>query len=90
MSAVIETLIRNRDVSEAKSYLIGLERGRTWAEDYADYFEIRRWSELKDGELVLPPYEELHLRALSNKTPIETAAYFRGWRDGVREIRRQY
>ena len=90
MSVIIEKLARNRDASEAKSYIIGLERGRTWAEDYADYFEMRWLSELDEGEFSLPYAEESHFRALLMKTQLEAAAYVRGWKAGVTEIRRTY
>lgn len=90
MSGIIEKLVQNRDVSEAKSYIIGLERGRTWAEDCADYFEIRMLSELKDEEFALPQPEDIHLKAICSRTPIEISSYLKGWRDGVKEIRRQY
>lgn len=90
MSFIIESLVRNREASEAKSYIIGLERGRIWAEDCADYFDMRRWCDMPDADFALPEGEETHLRSLRVKTPLETDAYVRGWREGVREIRRQY
>lgn len=90
MSAIIEKLVQNRDASEAKSYIIGLERGRTWAEDCADYFEMRWLSELDEREFALPETEEAHFRALLKKTQLETEAYLRGWKAGITEIRRTY
>ena len=93
MSGVLDGLLRDRAPSEAKSYFIGLERGRVWAQDSADYFEMRQWSEERAEEfddLVLPGTEERHFRVLMTETPLEWAAYLKGWIDGVREIRAQY
>ncbi len=93
MSDVLEGLLRNRDHGSARSYLIGLERGRIWAEDHADYFELREWSEQDAKEfedLILPHDEKDHFRVLHSETPIEWEEYLRGWLDGVREIRQRY
>jgi hypothetical protein len=88
MSDVGENLLRNRDQSDAKSYIVGLERGKVWAEDYADYFTMREFSELDIDELVhidLPGDEERHFRLLSTESPLELRAYIRGWLAGVKE-----
>lgn len=93
MSGILERLVGNRSPGHAKSYFIGLERGRLWAEDYADYFEMREWSELDAGEfedLILPHGESKHFHLIRADTPIEWEAYLRGWIDGVREIRERY
>ena len=91
MSEILERLIRNKDSGEAKSYIVGLERGRVWAEDHADYFEMREWAELEDnGEVVLPAEEDLHLRILMTETTLELSAYMRGWFAGVKEVRDEY
>ncbi|MFN7991351.1 MAG: hypothetical protein U0R44_04310 [Candidatus Micrarchaeia archaeon] len=93
MSEILERLLRNRDASSAKSYFIGLERGKIWAEDHADYFEIREWSELDATEfddLILPHKESNHYKILRSETPLEWQDYLRGWIDGVREVYRKY
>lgn len=93
MSEMIERLARMKGVSEAKSYLIGLERGRIWAEDVADYFEIRQWSELtleSPKEVALPNTEEEHFHVIGAETGLEWEAYVRGWLEGVKEIYRKY
>ncbi len=93
MTEILERLLRNKCASSTKSYFIGLERGRVWAEDQADYFEMRQWSELEAAEfddLVLPQNEERHFKILRSETPLEWEDYLRGWLDGVREIVRRY
>lgn len=93
MDRMLETLIRNKTSSDAKSYLIGLERGRIWASESADYFEMREWSEheiRRHEEQMLPSTEELHFRVLQAETPIEWDPYVRGWVDGVREVKSRY
>ena len=93
MSGVLESLIGNKSKSHAKSYFIGLERGRLWAEDCADYFELRQWSELSAGEfddLVLPHDETDHFKVLVAETPLEWQDYLKGWLEGVREIRQKF
>lgn len=93
MSGVLERLLRDKDSSEAKSYFIGLERGRIWAEDYADYFELREWSEedaTRFEDLILPHNEVKYFRLLTMETPLEWNAYLKGWIDGVKEIRQKY
>ena len=93
MSEVIDKLVKITDSSEEKSYLIGLERGRIWAEDEADYFELREWSELEAREFerfVLPGNEERHFHVLRTETPLEWHAYIRGWLEGVKEVYRRY
>lgn len=93
MSEAGENLLRNKEQSETKSYLVGLERGKVWAEDYADYFTMREFSELDIEELVhfsLPQDEDRHFRILSTESPMELRAYIRGWLAGVRESTKRY
>jgi len=93
MSGVIEKLISNKDSSEAKSYLIGLERGRAWAQDYADYYEMREWSEIEVeelDELALPPDEKEFFKVIRAETPLHWRPYLRGWVQGVKEILQEY
>lgn len=93
MDEMVEKLLRNKDNSETKSYLIGLERGRIWASDHADYFEMRQWSETvmeELDELVLPPKEDMHFKVLGAESPLELESYFRGWLEGVKEIAETY
>ncbi|MCI0503656.1 hypothetical protein L0Y65_02995 [Candidatus Micrarchaeota archaeon] len=93
MTDLGDNLLRNRDKSESKSYIVGLERGRIWAQEYADYFSMREYSELNLDELLhfdLPDDEERHFRLLSTESPLELQAYLRGWIEGVREIRKGY
>ncbi|HID73304.1 TPA: hypothetical protein EYP38_05165 [Candidatus Micrarchaeota archaeon] len=89
MSHIIERLKENTDSSEAKSYTISLERGRIWAEDIADYFELREWSENDPEGLEahdLPHEEGGYFLKLAGETPLEWEAYLEGWLDGVKEI----
>jgi hypothetical protein len=93
MDRMLASLIRNKSSSETKSYLIGLERGRIWASESADYFEIREWGELEvqdEEEQTLPSNEELHFRVLQAETPLEWHPYVKGWVEGVREVKSQY
>ena len=93
MSVLLEMLKQNKDFSMSKSYLIGLERGRVWAEDCADYFEMREWSESEVNEfddLILPDNESIHFRIMSDETPLDWNAYLKGWIEGVREIKQKY
>ena len=93
MSDIIEALLRNKHSSDAKSYFVGLERGRIWAEDYADYFEMRQWSEMSYLEfdyLVLPRGEDTHFKVLGRDSPLEWNEYLRGWIDGVKQVVREY
>jgi hypothetical protein len=93
MSDVGENLLRNKGPSEAKSFIVGLERGRVWAEDYADYFSVREWSELDVDELPyinLPSDEEMYFRILSTESELEWRAYLKGWVAGVKEIVGKY
>ncbi|MFH0737968.1 MAG: hypothetical protein V1827_05100 [Candidatus Micrarchaeota archaeon] len=88
MSDLAGMLAKDKEASDAKSYLIGLERGRVWAEDHADYIERKEWSELdadQFDELVLPGNEEMHFRLLMDETSVEWSAYLRGWLHGVKE-----
>jgi hypothetical protein len=93
MSDLGDKILRNQDNSETKSYIIGLERGRVWASDYADYFTMREYSELDVEELLhfdLPNDEDRHFRLLSTESPLELRAYLRGWVAGVREVVKRY
>ena len=90
---IIERLLRNKHSSDAKPYLVGLERGRVWAEDSADYFEMRHWSEANPREfdyLVLPKGEDTYFRVLGKDSPLEWNEYLKGWIDGVRQIVQDY
>lgn len=92
MSGILEKLLGDKSTSTSKSYFIGLERGRVWAEDYADYFEVKEWGEknLEDvTDIILPNSEDLHFRLLGNETPLELDAYIKGWLAGVKEIARK-
>lgn len=93
MSELINSMVKNKDASESKSYLIGLERGRVWAEDYADYFDMRQWSESDASEfedLILPDDEGTHFKLLGAETPLIWTSYLKGWLDGVKEIVERY
>jgi hypothetical protein len=93
MSDVGDNLLRNRDLSETKSYFVGVERGKAWAEDYGDYFTMREYSELDVEELMhikLPHEEERHFHILSTESPLEWRAYLKGWVAGVREVVKRY
>jgi len=88
---IIGKLIRNKDRSQAKSYLIGFERGRIWASDYADLLQAREWGEENHAEfedLVLPDNEVDEYHILNSVTPLEWRDYLKGWIEGVRESRR--
>jgi hypothetical protein len=92
MDKMLDSLVRNKAPSDKKSYLIGLERGRIWA-DSADYFEMREWSESDIEEfddLILPQDEVAYFMLLKNETPIEWQPYVKGWVDGVKEIADSY
>jgi hypothetical protein len=93
MSDIIEGLLRIKHSSDAKSYFVGLERGRIWAEDSADYFEMRQWSESRHSEfdyLVLPRGEDTYFSVLKRDSPLEWTEYLRGWIDGVKQVVREY
>jgi len=78
----------NKARSSSKSYFVGLERGRIWANDYADYFEVKEWSDLAGEDftrLNLPDSEELHFKMLGSETPLEWDDYLQGWLAGVKE-----
>jgi hypothetical protein len=93
MADLGDKILRNLDSSETKSYIIGLERGRIWAEDYADYFTMREFSELEVDELVnftLPSEEERHYRIIAMESPLELRSYQKGWVAGVREVVKRY
>ncbi len=93
MDKMLESLTKNKSSSETKSYLIGLERGRIWASDYADYFEAREWSEIdlkRFEDFVLPQEEVMHFKTLQSETPLEWEPYVKGWVVGVKETLAQY
>lgn len=93
MAILIDALKRNPESSEAKSYFIGMERGREWAEDCADYFDIRRWGDYPPEEAEhaeLPEEEDGYFHALRRDTPLEWHPYLKGWLAGVRQIRERY
>lgn len=93
MTGVLDRLLRNKTHSDAKSYFVGLERGRIWAEDCGDYFEIRQWSESDHrdfDDLTLPHDEAMHFRILSAESPLEWREYLRGWIEGVKEALERY
>jgi len=93
MPEMIDRLSRMKGKSTSKSYLIGLERGRIWAEDVADYIEIREWSELTVmglSDAILPNGEEDHFHILGAETDLEWQSYVQGWLDGVKEIYEKY
>lgn len=88
MNDIGDSLLMNRDPSERKSYLIGLERGRIWAMEYADYFDMRGYCGIdiaELGDLKLPEGEERHFRVISMESPLEWRAYISGWLAGVKE-----
>jgi hypothetical protein len=88
MSELIEKLVRLKAPSQTKSYFIGLERGRIWAMDIADYFELKEWNGVGGGDpamIALPVDEEQHYHTLTAESDIEWAQYVKGWLDGVKE-----
>ncbi|MDD5172014.1 MAG: hypothetical protein PHF60_03175 [Candidatus ainarchaeum sp.] len=92
MSGILERLLSNKAPSTSKSYLIGLERGRIWAADYADYFEVKEWGEIEPedfGSITLPHNEELHFKVLGSESDLELEPYIKGWLEGVKEIARK-
>ena len=93
MPEMIDKLSRMKGASTSKSYLIGLERGRIWADEIADYIEIREWSELtvkSINEAILPNGEEDQFHVLRAETDLEWQTYVQGWLDGVKEIYEKY
>lgn len=90
MPFILEKILRSAPSGDAKSYIVGLERGRIWASEDADYFDMREWAELKEIESILPKEEELHFRILQNDAELEWSAYTKGWIDGVKEIASRY
>jgi hypothetical protein len=92
MSGILERLLNNKAPSTSKSYLVGLERGRIWAADYADYFEVKEWGNLNPediGDIALPHNEELHFKVLGAESELELDPYIEGWLAGVKEIARK-
>ncbi len=87
---LIERLVGMKAPSQSKSYFIGLERGRIWAED-GDYIEVRRWSAFRGEylDVALPDYEEMHYLVLNAESRIEWVQFVRGWIDGVKSFKRQ-
>ena len=93
MSTMIDRLARLKASSEKKSYIIGLERGRIWAMEHADYLDVRRWSELEVEDawsLILPDNEETHYHLIRAETRLEWIPYVKGWLEGVREAFKAY
>ncbi|VVC03828.1 Uncharacterised protein [Candidatus Bilamarchaeum dharawalense] len=89
MSGIIKSLLKITGSSSSKSYFVGLHRGRIWAEEYADYFEMKEWSDMDHEEfdkLLLPHNEKLHFTLLNQESPLEWQEYLRGWIEGVKEI----
>lgn len=92
MNVFIEKLLRVKGASQSKSYLIGLERGMLWAEDVADYFDLKDWSQYREDDalsVVLPEDEETAYKILKAETPIEWENYVRGWLNGVKTVARK-
>ena len=92
MSELIESLSRMKASSQSKSYFIGLERGKVWASDSADYFEIQDWARFGGDDFVrvaLPDEEERHYTVLKAETELEWGQYVKGWIDGVKEASRK-
>jgi len=87
---ILSSLIRrNPDYSASKSYFAGIERGRYWAQNIADYFEVREWSEadIREFEDLTLPHEEAHeFRLMSHESAMDWRTYLQGWLEGVREI----
>ena len=92
MSELIEQLLKMKAPSQSKSYFIGLERGKTWAEDDGDYLEIREWSDFGGSDyrnVALPGDEEMHYHLLNAESDIEWTQFVRGWIDGVKSSKKQ-
>ncbi|MBN1170093.1 hypothetical protein JXA56_03640 [Candidatus Micrarchaeota archaeon] len=89
---IINRLLGINANGDKKSYLIGLERGRIWASEDADYFTMREWGQLnlREIEAVLPNNEETHFMILSSESPLEWESYVKGWIEGVKEIASRY
>jgi hypothetical protein len=92
MSELIEKLVRMKTPSQSKSYFIGVERGKIWAEDEGDYLEIRKWIDFGGSDYLnisLPDNEETHYHVMKAETDIEWEHFVRGWIDGVKETGRK-
>ena len=89
---ILDRLLKNNANGDKKSYLVGLERGRIWASEDADYFTMKEWGDLQLNEIeaILPKEEELHFRILSHESPLEWEEYVKGWIEGVKEIASRY
>lgn len=88
---ILDKLLRIKQPSQAKSYLIGFERGQRWATEYADYIEAKEWGKMSANDfddLVLPENEMNEYRLMNADTPLEWTDYLKGWLEGVREARR--
>ncbi len=92
MPFILEKLLKRAAPGDTKSYLVGLERGRLWASEDADYFDMKEWADLslKEMDAILPKNEELHFRILQHDGELEWGAYVRGWVEGVKEIASRY
>lgn len=85
MTEIIEQLLKMKAPSQSKSYFIGLERGRIWAEDEGDYVEVRQWSGSGyHSGIALPGNEEMHYHVIKAESHIEWEPFVRGWIDGVK------
>jgi hypothetical protein len=92
MTEIIDTLARMKSSSSSKSYIIGLERGRMWAMDSADFFQMKEWTDFGGEDFVrvaLPDDEERHYHVLKAETELEWGQYVKGWIDGVKEAARK-
>jgi hypothetical protein len=90
MGSLMDFLKGYDDAGESKSYFMGYERGLEWAEDFADYFDLKDWSAVDEASLEnleLPEEEEQHFLFLSGETPLEYFHYKRGWLSGVRHAK---
>lgn len=90
MSAILASLLKDKSRTEGKSYLVGLERGRIWASESADYFELREWSEADFEEfddLTLPHDESREFCLMQQESDMDWRSYLKGWLEGVRETR---
>ncbi len=93
MTALIEQLKSNPDGGYSKSHILGIERGRIWSEDFADYFDLREWSEYEPEDVEaedLPHDEYLHYLELCREIEMEWEPYIKGWLYSVKEARKRY
>jgi hypothetical protein len=90
MSELIEQLLKMKAPSQSKSYFIGLERGKIWAEDEGDYLEVRQWSDFGGYHrgIALPGDEEMHYHVIKAESDVEWEPFVRGWIDGVKSSKK--